>query len=164
MSGQIQLASTDPSGAGEFLGGVGDAAKVVVVGGAAGGAAIPVSLTTQIAGERPFIDAMATVNAANGYMKVAAGSTNTVLVGAGAGALGDTLNRLIITVTDELTSTVSITDGSGTGKALGAYLIFPANMEQGTYSLQLGDMVSIDGAWKITTGAGASVIALGLFS
>lgn len=117
-----------------------------------------------ISGERPLLNALATITASSGYVKVPVSSTNLVLTGAGAGAMGDTINRLIITVTTEATSSVSLTDGVGTGASLNAYVVFPAGMDIGCHILQLGDLTSNNGPWKITTGAGVSVVAVGIFS
>ena len=91
------------------------------------------------------------------YETVAASQTAQVL--GGTGAVGDYLHRLIITTSAAATSTVTLIDGAtsiplhaagGTG-ALGAE------------SLEM-NMASVSGAWKITTGAGCMVIAVGIFS
>lgn len=117
-----------------------------------------------ISGERPLLNALATISATSGYVRVPASSAALVLTGAGAGAMGDTINRLIITVTTEATSAVSLTDGVGTGPSLNAYTVFPAGMDIGCHILQLGDLTSNNGPWKVTTGAGVSVVAVGIFS
>ena len=75
-----------------------------------------------------------------------------------AGSVGDYLTRLIITVTTAATSTVTITDGG-----LVAHTITPANTPIGVYSVLIGAR-SADGAWKVTTGAGVEVLAVGQFS
>jgi hypothetical protein len=74
------------------------------------------------------------------------------------GAVGDILENLIVTVATAATGTVSIQDGSNT-----AIVITAANTPIGVYSVNLGAR-SVAGAWKVTTGAGASVIAVGKFS
>ena len=89
------------------------------------------------------------------YETVAASQTNQVL--GGTGAKGDFISRAIITVVTAATSTVTLTDGT-TG-----IVIMAANTAIGCYSIELG-MRAATGPWKITTGAGATVIAVGQFS
>ena len=89
------------------------------------------------------------------YETVAASQTAQVL-GVTGGA-GDTLQRLIITVGTALTGTVSLLDGAT------SYAITAASTPIGVYQIEIG-AVSINGAWKITTGAGATVMAVGNFS
>jgi len=89
------------------------------------------------------------------YETVAASQTAQVL--GQSGAVGDTIIRLIITVNTALTSTVTIIDGST------SIAIMPATTIVGIYSIDLG-VQSVSGPWKITTGAGATVVAVGNFS
>lgn len=89
------------------------------------------------------------------YETVAASQTAQVL--GGSGAVGDTIVRLIITVNTALTSTVTIIDGST------SIAIMPAATVVGIYSIDLG-VQSVSGPWKVTTGAGATVVAVGNFS
>jgi len=89
------------------------------------------------------------------YETVAASQTAQVL--GQSGAVGDTIVRLIITVNTALTSTVTIIDGST------SIAIMPATTIVGIYSIDLG-VQSVSGPWKITTGAGATVVAVGNFS
>ena len=89
------------------------------------------------------------------YEYVAPSTTAQVL--GNVGAVGDTLVRVVATVTTSATGTVTITDGST------AYSLVPANASVGVYSLTI-EAASQNGAWKVTTGAGASVIAVGNFS
>ncbi len=90
------------------------------------------------------------------YETVAASQTDQAL--GSSGKTGDIIERLIITVTTSATGTVSIKDGSGSGIALTA-----ANTPIGVYTVTLGAK-STAGAWSVTTGAGASVLAIGQFS
>jgi hypothetical protein len=62
-----------------------------------------------------------------------------------------------LTVSTAASSTVSIIDGSTT------VLAIPANTPVGVYSLEL-NLNAATGPWKVTTGAGAAVLAVGLFS
>ena len=89
------------------------------------------------------------------YETVAASQTAQVL--GVTGAAGDTLQRLIITVGTALTGTVALLDGAT------SYAITAASTPIGVYQIEIG-AVSVNGAWKITTGAGATVMAVGNFT
>ena len=88
------------------------------------------------------------------YETVAISQTDQVL-GVEGGA-GDVLQRLIITVATAATATCSIKDGAGS-----AILITVANTPIGVYSVELG--VKADTNWKVSTGAGCTVLAVGRF-
>lgn len=92
---------------------------------------------------------------ATSYEAVAASQSAQVL--GGAGAKGDYLERLIVTVTTSATGTVSLGDGADTTMPITA-----ANTPIGVYSIAVGAR-SRTGAWKVTTGAGATVVAVGHF-
>jgi ABC-type thiamine transport system ATPase subunit len=89
------------------------------------------------------------------YETVAASQTAQVL--GVTGAAGDTLMRLIITVSTAASSTVTLLDNAT------SYAIMAANTPIGVYVIEI-NAVSVSGAWKITTGAGATVLAVGNFS
>ena len=89
------------------------------------------------------------------YETVAASQTAQVL--GVTGGTGDTLMRLIITVTTSATSQVTLLDNAT------SYIIVPAVTPVGVYQIDI-EAVSVSGAWKITTGAGVSVMAVGNFS
>jgi len=89
------------------------------------------------------------------YETVAASQTAQVL--GGTGAAGDYLHRIVVNVATAATSTVSVIDGSTT------VLAVPANTPIGSYSLEL-NLAAATGPWKVTTGAGVTVLAVGLFS
>ena len=89
------------------------------------------------------------------YEAVAASQTDQVL--GPVGAAGDILEKLIVSVATAATSTVSIKDGSGS-----AIVITAANTPIGVYTVLIGAR-STTGAWKVTTGAGATVLAVGQF-
>lgn len=91
------------------------------------------------------------------YETVAASQTDQAL--GATGILGDVLERLVITVATAASGTVSIKDGAGS-----AISITAANTPIGVYTVDFGGIKSTSGAWKVTTGAGASVLAIGLFS
>jgi hypothetical protein len=90
------------------------------------------------------------------YQTIAASQTASVL--GSAGASGDWLERLIVTVNIALTGTVSIKDGAGS-----AIPICPASLAIGVWIIPIG-AISQAGAWSVTTGAGCSVLAVGRFS
>lgn len=89
------------------------------------------------------------------YETVAVSQTDQVL--GNVGKTGNLLEKLVVTVSTAATSTVSIKDGSGA-----AISVVAANTPIGVYSIDIG-AASAAGAWKVTTGAGASVIAVGNF-
>ena len=91
------------------------------------------------------------------YETVAGSQTAQVL--GGTGAVGDYLHRLIISVVTVATSGVTLLDGA-TSIVL---LTGSATNVPGVYSVEV-NAVSNTGAWKITTGAGATVVAVGIFS
>jgi len=91
------------------------------------------------------------------YETVAASQTAQVL--GTTGAVGDYLHRVIISNVTASTASVTILDGSTsiviqTGAA---------TVPLGIFSIAL-NMASASGAWKVTTGAGATVIGVGIFS
>jgi hypothetical protein len=89
------------------------------------------------------------------YETVAASQTAQVL--GGTGAVGDYLHRIVVTVTATGTSTLSVLDNSTT------VLTMAANTPVGVYSLEI-NAASASGPWKITTGAGVTVMAVGFFT
>ena len=95
------------------------------------------------------------------YEHVAASQTAAVL--GATGAKGDYLHRLICTVTTAASGNVVIVDGSGTG--ILTHTVLPASAGTGinVYNIEV-NAVSADGAWKVTTGAGVEVMAVGIFS
>ena len=91
------------------------------------------------------------------YETVAASQTTQML--GGSGAAGDYLHRLIVTVNIALTSTVTLTDG------VVSIPIVPANIGTGVGVLNVEvNAASLVSGWKVTTGAGVTVVAVGLFS
>jgi hypothetical protein len=88
------------------------------------------------------------------YETVAAGQTVTLGL---VGAPGDYVHRLIVTVNTPATSTVTLYDN-----AVGIPIV-PANVSVGVLDIEL-NMASGFGGWEVTTGAGVTVVAVGLFS
>jgi hypothetical protein len=90
------------------------------------------------------------------YETVAVGQADQVL--GTNGRAGDWLEALICTVSAAATSTVEIDDGT----AAGAIPVLAANTPIGVYVVKL-QLRSRVGGWRVTTGAGVSVIATGDF-
>lgn len=90
------------------------------------------------------------------YEAVAASQTDQVM--GTAGAAGDRLQRVIVSVATSATGTCSIKDGGGS-----AIPLTPANTPIGVYVVELVAYSSA-GAWSITTGAGATAIGIGTFT
>ena len=95
------------------------------------------------------------------YEHIAASQSAQVL--GGTGAVGDYIHRLVCTVTTAATGNVVIVDGTGTG--ILTHTVLPANPGGGigVYNVEI-NAVSQNGAWKVTTGAGVEVMAVGIFS
>lgn len=100
---------------------------------------------------------MSAVNSPYRYQYETVAVSQTAQVLGGVGATGDYLHRLLITVSTSLTSTVTILDDAT------SITLLPANAAIGVYSVAV-ESRSATGAWKVTTGAGASVMAVGIFS
>ena len=81
----------------------------------------------------------------------------------GTGAVGDYLHRLICTVTTAATGNVVLVDGTGVG--ILTHTVLPALAGTGinVYNIEV-NAASTTGAWKVTTGAGVEVMAVGIFS
>jgi hypothetical protein len=91
------------------------------------------------------------------YEHVAASATAQVL--GGTGAIGDYLHRLVCTVSTAATGAVTLLDGAN------SHVVLPNSPGDGigVYNIEM-NAVSKVGAWKVTTGAGVEVIAVGIFS
>ena len=122
------------------------------------GNALKVYLASLLSGEDQFNGFLSVADAAQGYETVAVSQTDQVL--GATGAAGDYLGKLIIVVATAATAQVQIKDGSGS-----AITVFPNSPGGGvgTYVVAIG-LKSTTGGWKVTTGAGSTVIACGLFS
>jgi len=95
------------------------------------------------------------------YETVAASQTDQIL--GPVGAVGNVLARLICTVTTALTAAVSIKDGDGA-----AIPILPNSPGGGVgvYVVEVDALAKnpTTPGWKVTTGAGVSVLAVGRFT
>lgn len=117
----------------------------LAAGRAAAASSVPVVLSTE--------------DRAGDYETVAASQTAQVM--GGTGAIGDYLKRLIVIPTTASPGVVTLLDNATSiplfaGGAASLAMLAP-------FAIELG-MVSVSGAWKITTGAGLSVIAVGKFT
>ena len=90
------------------------------------------------------------------YETVAVSQTGQVL--GGTGATGDYVQRLIINTITVLTAGVTLIDGSTS-----IVIQTAASGVIGVQSVEIG-VASVSGAWSVTTGAGATVVAVGIFS
>ncbi len=90
------------------------------------------------------------------YETVAVSQTAQVL--GGTGAIGDYVHRLVINTITVASAGVTLIDGSTS-----IVIQTAASAVIGVQSIEL-NVASVSGAWKITTGAGATVIGVGIFS
>ena len=95
------------------------------------------------------------------YEHVAASASAQVL--GGTGAIGDYLHRIVITVATAASAAVQIVDGTGAGILTHTILPNSPGGGVGVYNVEI-NAISANGAWKITTGAGSEVMAVGIFS
>lgn len=96
------------------------------------------------------------VNGPYEYETVAASQTDQVM--GATGAANDYLESIIVSVNTAATGTCSVKDGGGAAIPLTA-----ANTPVSCYQFWFGTL-SASGAWKITTGAGATAIGIGKFT
>lgn len=93
------------------------------------------------------------------YETVAVSTTATL---GPTGHTKDVLERLVVTVnTADATSAVTIADGDGSGIP-----IVPPSAPVGVYSIEIGALAvnATTPGWKVTTLAGATVLAIGRFT
>jgi hypothetical protein len=90
-----------------------------------------------------------------GYRAVAASQTDSVL----GNGRGDLLERIVIQVTTSATSQVQIKDGAGGSNII----VVPNNHPVGAYTIEIGARCQSAG-WRITTGAGVALVAVGHFN
>lgn len=97
------------------------------------------------------------------YETVAVSQTAQAL--GGTGKTGDTIYKLIVSVTTSgANGTCSLVDSSG-GSAVTIALV-PASTPLGVHVIDFGPdgIKSTDGGWKVTTGSAATALAIGIFS
>jgi len=119
----------------------------------------PMRLSELITGENQSLGALEVIDGVGEYETVAASQTDQVL--GSTGAAGDYLHRLICVVSTAATAQVQIQDGSG-GSDITVLPNSPGG-GIGTYVIPVG-IKSTTGGWRVTTGAGVAVIAVGAFT
>jgi hypothetical protein len=77
--------------------------------------------------------------------------------------VGDYIHRLVCTVSTAATGNVLVVDGTGVGVLTHTVLPASSGGGIGVYNIEL-NAISQNGAWKVTTGAGVEVMAVGIFS
>jgi len=100
---------------------------------------------------------MAGVNSPYRYKYETVDASQTAQTLGGTGAVGDYIDQIVVTVNTAATSTVTLLDN------VTSIPLMPANTPIGVYTIPL-KLCSASGAWKITTGAGVTVVASGIFS
>lgn len=117
---------------------------------------LPVSIATR-PGEDATNNVVVVEQGQYDYEAVAAGQTDQVM--GVTGGVGDLLHKVIVQVaTSGATGIVSIKDGGGSSIPL-----VPASTPVGVYPIEI-NISSVSGAWKVTTGAGATALVAGRFT
>jgi outer membrane protein assembly factor BamE (lipoprotein component of BamABCDE complex) len=102
---------------------------------------------------------------ANKYQAVAASQTATSLVGAGSGATGDYLSHCVIYPQSTSPGVVTVFDSTNT--AANSAILFAGGATSTSnltpISVPVGAL-SVNGAWKVTTGTNVSVVCYGNFT
>ncbi len=121
------------------------------------------SLATRLEGGEPITDAnpMPVAIAVGEYETVAASQTDQVM--GASGAIGDYFSGLLIVPATTAAGAVSIKDGGGSAITVFAGAGVTALSTLIPFFVPLG-ILSTAGAWKVTTGANVSAIAVGNFS
>lgn len=94
------------------------------------------------------------------YETVAASQTAQVL-GPGVGATGDEIRGLYVIPSATTVGAISILDNA---TSITVYAGGTVGADLKPFNVELWGIKSQSGAWKVTTGAGATVIAVGRFS
>jgi hypothetical protein len=138
-------------------------ADVISVQGVVSGTAIPVSLAAlpALAAGSNLIGKVEIVDISNAEYETVAASQTAQVLGAGAGATGDYLAGLLVIPATTSPGLVTILDNATSipvfvGGASSVSNLIP-------FFVPLG-IKSVSGAWKVTTGANVSVIAVGNFT
>jgi hypothetical protein len=102
---------------------------------------------------------------ASKYIAVAASQTATTLVGAGSGATGDYLSHCVIYPASTSPGVVTVFDNTNT--AANSAILFAGGASSTSnltpVAIPVGAL-SVNGAWKVTTGANVSVVCYGNFT
>lgn len=138
--------------------GVSDKQAYTVSQGTKSPAYMKVDVRTLVLGSEDSTSGVIKTEGQYEYETVAAGQTDQVM--GSTGAAGDYLEKLVITVGTAASAAVSIKDGTGS-----AIPIMPNSPGGGVgvYVVPLS-IISMDAGWKVTTGAGSTVVAVGRFT
>jgi hypothetical protein len=116
--------------------------------------------TATFAGSSPSV----TLNVINGgsvYNTIAASQTTQALTGGSGGATGDYLSHCVVIPTTTSPGVVTIIDNATTVYAFPGGASSLSNLVP--FAIPIGSK-SVSGAWKVTTGAGLSVVCTGKFT
>ena len=103
---------------------------------------------------------MATINLPYRFQyKAIPASSNSVALAVTTGGVGDYLHQLIISNVTVATASLTLIDGANSIVLQTGAVGLTAN----TFTLPI-NALSNNGAWKITTGAGVTVVAVGVFA
>lgn len=120
--------------------------------------------TATIAGSAPVKGGVPVVNGGSFYQSVAASQTATTLQSS-TGATGDYLSHCDVYPTSTSPGVVTVFDNTNT--AANSTILFPGGATSlsnlAPFAIPVG-AVSVNGAWKVTTGASVSVVCYGKFS
>jgi hypothetical protein len=120
--------------------------------------------TATVAGTAPVKGGIGVVNGGSTYQAVAASQTATALQ-TSTGAIGDYLSHCVIFPTSTSPGVVTVFDNTNT--AANSAILFAGGASSTSnltpISVPVG-AVSVNGAWKVTTGASVSVVCYGKFS
>ena len=132
--------------------------------GAVGAGAQRVAVGTDpatVAGTAPVKTSVPIINGANTYNTIAASQSAQALTGGSGGATGDYLSHCTVIPTTVSPGVVTILDNSTTIYGFPGGSSSLSNLVP--FSIPIGAL-STSGAWKITTGAGLSVVCVGKFT
>lgn len=121
--------------------------------------------TTTNGGAATVKGGVGVVNGASTYQAVAASQTATALTGGSGGAAGDYLSHCTIYPTSVSPGVVTVFDSTNT--AANSAILFPGGTSSVSslvpFPIPVGAL-SVNGAWKVTTGANVSVVCEGKFT
>ena len=132
--------------------------------GAVGAGAQRVAVGTDpatVAGTAPVKTSVPIIDGANTYNTIAASQSAQALTGGSGGATGDYLSHCTVIPTTVSPGVVTILDNSTTIYGFPGGSSSLSNLVP--FSIPIGAL-STSGAWKITTGAGLSVVCVGKFT
>ena len=132
--------------------------------GAVGAGTLRIAVGTDpatVAGTAPVKTSVPIIDGANTYNTIAASQSAQALTGGSGGATGDYLSHCTVIPTTVSPGVVTILDNSTTIYGFPGGSSSLSNLVP--FSIPIGAL-STSGAWKITTGAGLSVVCVGKFT